>query len=75
MFKILTAVSFMEKLIIIVSTLMLAQYQYLLSFYCIFIALLLQVSQLFYFVSLYIESDSIWHLGVHLSSHTPPYLI
>jgi len=40
----LTTVSFIEKLIIIVSTLMLAQYQYLLLFYCILVALLLQVS-------------------------------
>ena len=51
----LTTVSSIEKLIIIVSTLVLAQYQYLFLFYCILIALLLQVSQLFYVVSLYIE--------------------
>ena len=51
----LTTVSSIEKLMIIVSTLMLAQYQYLFLFYCILVALLLQVSQLFYVVSLYIE--------------------
>ena len=51
----LTTVSSIEKSIIIVSTLMLAQYQYLFLFYCILVALLLQVSQLFYIISLYIE--------------------
>ena len=34
---------------------MLAQYQYLSLFYCTLIALLFQVSQLFYVISLYIE--------------------
>jgi len=51
----LTIISSIEKLLIIVSTLMLAQYQYLFLFHCILVALLLQVSQVFYVVSLYIE--------------------
>ena len=44
----LTTVCFIEKLIIIVSILMLAQYQYLFLFDSILVASLLLVSQLFY---------------------------